>query len=134
MDFDVSQLGATPARSSTPSSNPLGSLKTEDFLKILIAELSNQNPLDPMDNEKLLNQITSLTSVSTNTALVDTLKSFGSTQSLGSASSLIGKKVTGVVNDEEVTGVVDKATIEDGQVFLMIGENRLALGNVSEIG
>lgn len=122
-------------KASTPSAadRTAQSLSTDDFFKILIAELSNQNPLEPMDNQKLLDQISSINNVASTRSLVDTLKSLTSTQGLGSASSLIGKKVAGVINNKPVSGLVEKALVEDGQIFLQVAGQKLPLSGVQEV-
>lgn len=108
-------------------------LKAEDFVKILLAELQNQNPLEPTDNSKILEQVTQINSLTSSQKLTDTLNGFALSQGLSSASSLIGKSVTGQVGDATISGTVSKAVVESGQVFLMVGEKKLPLSSVNEI-
>ena len=125
----------TPANSGFSSIDPnnLGALDTADFLQILIAELSNQDPLEPMDNNQLLNQITSINSVESQRQLTETLSSLNQTQSLGSASNLIGRQVSGVGPRGLVTGVVNRAIVDNGQVVLQVGDSFLPLSSVIEV-
>jgi flagellar basal-body rod modification protein FlgD len=109
------------------------SLKTEDFLSLLISELQNQNPLEPMDNNKILDQFTSINSLSSTQKLTDTLSTLNLSQTLSSASGLIGKIVKGKLGDSDVSGVVEKAIVENGQVFLQIGDSKLPIGSVTEV-
>lgn len=109
-------------------------LKTEDFFKLLITELSNQSPLDPIDNNQLLDQISAINTVQSTATLIDTLEALSLSQNLGSASNLIGKTVSGRSNDEVISGVVDKAVVEDGEVFLMIDDQKLPIASVTEVG
>lgn len=125
--------GGIPNLNEQAKTRGFQELSTEDFMKILIAELSNQNPLEPMENQQLLQQVTSINSLASNRILIDTLQNMTAAQSLGSASSLIGKTVSGVIGDQTVTGTVEKALVEDGRVFLMIGDVRLPMENVTEI-
>lgn len=115
------------------STKGYGDLKTEDFVKILIAQLTNQNPLEPMDNGQLLNQVSSINSLESSNKLISTLSSLGLSQSLGAASSLIGKTISGKIGSSAVTGVVDKAVVEDGKVFVMIGDIKLPIEGISEV-
>lgn len=108
-------------------------LKTEDFVKILIAQLSNQNPLEPLDNNQLLEQVSAINSLSASSQLVDTLNGLALNQGLGAASSLIGREVTAKVGGKEVTGIVEKAVVEDGEVFVVFGGNKVRFGAITSV-
>lgn len=91
------------ATAITPGSTGLGTverpglegLNSEDFFKLLIAQLSNQDPLEPMSNQELLNQISSIRDIEASTTLTRTLKSLADNQGVGSAAGLIGQHVSG---------------------------------------
>lgn len=118
---------------STASPSGFDSLKTEDFVAILLAELQNQNPLEPMDNAQLLDQFNSINSLTTSNRLIDTLQAMTLSQSLGSASNMIGKTVRAQIGNSEVEGVVESAVVENGKIFLTVGETRFPIGNVLEL-
>ena len=107
----------------------------------MITELTNQDPLNPMDNAQLVEQIGQIRNISATTKLSDTLDTVLTGQSLSTASSLIGKRVT-ALNDqnENVAGVVDRISVEvddndsSKRTFRVhIGNNRVDLKNVREI-
>ena len=103
-------------------------------MKILLAELRTQDPLKPLENGQLLEQINAMQSLTANQKLISALDSITLSQNLGSASSLIGKTIAGTTAaGAAITGSVEKAVVEDGRVFLMIGGERLSIENVSEI-
>lgn len=130
----VNSLGPnTVTGNSAASSTGFDNLKTEDFVAILLAELQNQNPLEPMDNAKLLDQFNSINTLSTSNRLIETLQSMTLSQSLGSASNLIGQTVTAKVGNGVVEGVVDSAIVQDGRVLLTIGDTQFPLENVTKI-
>ena len=55
----MSRITATGLE-ATPSSrreNDLGSVDLDQFLQLLITELRNQDPMDPMDNNELVEQL-----------------------------------------------------------------------------
>jgi flagellar basal-body rod modification protein FlgD len=119
----------------------LKDLDIDQFLKIMITELTNQDPLNPMDNTQLVQQIGEIRQISATTQLSDTLNNVQSGQSLTTASSLIGKHVTALTDDQQnVTGVVDKVTIDvdpknaDKRTYnVHIGDKSLPLKNVREV-
>ena len=132
----------TPA-ATDPAAGPrkLEDLDIDDFLKLMITELTNQDPLNPMDNAQLVEQIGQIRDISATSKLSDTLDSVLTGQSLTTASSLIGKRVT-AMNDqnENVAGVVDRVSVEidpnddSKRTFRVhIGQERIDLRNIREI-
>ena len=109
---DVSSVMAATASSSTASTTKgLGSMTSEDFMKILITQLQTQDPMKPMSNEAMVQQISTIRSMEMNTTLTEALQQMTSEQRFAGAAGLIGKYVVGVVTStdgEETTleGVV----------------------------
>jgi flagellar basal-body rod modification protein FlgD len=107
----------------------------------MITELQNQDPLNPMDNAQLVEQIGQIRSISATTQLSDTLGSVLAGQNLTTASSLIGKKVSALTDaNENVIGVVDRVSVEvdeddsDKRTYRVhIGDQKIDLKNVREI-
>ncbi len=115
-------------------SNSLGNLNVNDFLKMLLAELQNQDPLSPMDSTTMLTQISQISQVGSTQSLTNTLQSVLLGQSLGNATSLIGKTVTGLADDgTNVTGQVDKVSISNNEPVLNIGDASIQLTNVQAV-
>ncbi len=109
-------------------------LTREQFMSILINEMKNQNPFNPMNNTDFVNQIIGLQNLEGSTKLIDSLTQFQSFMKLSSASSFIGKIVA--AKDESgqtITGVVKSAKIEDGNVFLNVNGKRLPVENIVEV-
>jgi len=79
---------------STQQNKAFSSLKSEDFLKLLITQLTNQDPLQPTSNEDLLKQIASIREIESSTSITKTLENLTQQQRFGSASSLIGQFIT----------------------------------------
>ena len=71
-------------------------LKSEDFMKLLIAQLQNQDPQAPVDTKELVTQLSQLTGVQQLTAMtskMDGLTSAMNGMAANQSASLIGKKV-----------------------------------------
>src|SRR5207244_8307648 len=106
---------STPISSNTDSTTStalnnaaLGQLKLDDFLKMLLTELQNQDPLSPMDSSTMLTQIGQISQVGATQNLTSTLDSVLLGQNINNATALIGKTITGLADDNtEVTGKVD---------------------------
>ncbi len=106
----TSVLGAstTTGASASTGKTELGS---QDFLKLMIEELVNQDPLDPMRNEELLAQVAQIQNMQTLTNLDKTLSKMTYQNQIATAGSLIGTNVKGVSDaGANVEGVVVKVT------------------------
>jgi flagellar basal-body rod modification protein FlgD len=105
-----------------------------DFIKMMTAELQNQDPMNPMSNTDMLSQIGQIRSITSNDKLTSSIEALTLGQALSTASSLIGKKITGVdQSDNQVTGTVDKITIEDGLTTLHIGSSKITVDSINSI-
>ena|SRR5436190_1664086 len=134
----VSAVAATSGTSTSAaghvSNDALQSLDVNSFLKLMISELQNQDPLNPMDNSQLLQQISQMREIAATGDMTNTLQAVLLGQNVSSGSALIGKQVTALTDaGDSVSGNVDKVNIAGGDVTLQIGDNSVKLSNVSEI-
>ena len=127
--------------------NPTGydamsDLGMDEFLKMMIAELQNQDPLNPMDNTQMLEQISQIREITSNDQLTDTLEAVLLGQNMSTASSMIGRTIRALTDDDNmVIGTVDRVTLEDGVPKLHITDDTvdppvdytIDLKNVAEI-
>ncbi|MFQ3543328.1 flagellar hook assembly protein FlgD [Halobacillus rhizosphaerae] len=96
-------------KNQQPKTASNGTLGKDDFLKILMAQLQNQNPLDPMKDKEFVSQMTQFSSLEQMTNMSESFQNYMNSQNrtpVVQYSSLIGKQVTYPVKDEE-TGMVD---------------------------
>lgn len=134
--------GSSSSTSGTSSkgTNDLRNVDMDGFLKLLIAQMANQDPLSPMENTEIMQQISQIRSISATDKLTDTLDSVLMGQNLSTASSMIGKKVTALTDDaKNVSGVVDRVSVEadaDGgnrKLRVVIGDQKVDLKNIREV-
>ncbi|MFC5476019.1 flagellar hook assembly protein FlgD [Paraherbaspirillum soli] len=96
---------AISATSATDSSNPAAALASasssstdmqQQFLKLLVTQLNNQDPMNPLDNAQLTSQLAQMSTVSgiekTNATLQALMNQSSSSQTL-QAASMIGRTV-----------------------------------------
>ncbi len=83
-------------------------LSSEDFFALLIAELQSQDPLEPTDNQQLLDQMSSIRQMEQSATLNQTLQALASEQRFGATAGLIGHYVIGTVTN----GSGDNFTVE----------------------
>jgi flagellar basal-body rod modification protein FlgD len=116
-------------------------LNANDFLQLMIHQLQQQDPLNPMDNNELVQQINSIRELSATTALTDTLSSVLVGQNISTASGMIGKSVKALADDgSEVTGTVDRVSVivdpkndDKRNVRVHVGGKEVKISNVREI-
>jgi flagellar basal-body rod modification protein FlgD len=108
-------------------------LNSDAFMTLLITELQSQDPLDPMRNEEMLNQLSMMRNLQSNIELGETLKSITQNQQLTTAAAIIGRTVTAGTANGDVTGIVDRAFLRDGKTYLGIGDREFELGQVRSI-
>jgi len=110
-------------------------LKTEDFIKLMITQLENQDPTDPVKNQDLLAQMSQIGSLQASTSLQDSLKNLVMQNNLSSAGNLIGKMVQGMDDQNNtINGLVTSVQVQGDQVNLELDNGKsLQLGRVTAI-
>src|SRR5947199_1596868 len=68
-------------------------LGQQDFLKVMVEQMRNQNPLDPQNNNEFFSQMVQFQSLDAMTAISAQLKSLTEVGGLANAAALIGKTV-----------------------------------------
>ena len=124
------QVSSTAVTSGTQSQASLAqnSLSPDDFLKLLIAELQNQDPLDPMDTQGLMAQLSQLDMVAESRALRQS-------QDMSQAIALIGRTAywqdpaTGATQSGQVTSVLRNGS----EAVVVVGDKQLKLGEIMAI-
>lgn len=107
---------------------------TDDFLKLIIAELQHQDPMNPTDTSDMLNQFNQIREIASNDKLTKTLEGVLLGQSISTASNLIGKLVEGMTSDgQKLIGQVDAAMVKNGEPSLLVAGNYIKLKNVLQI-
>jgi flagellar basal-body rod modification protein FlgD len=107
----------TASTGSRPLDNPaaLNDLELGDFLDLMIAELQNQDPLNPLENHQLLQQISQIREVGATDKLTLTLDAVLLGQNISSATGLIGTEVRALADDGKIAiGIVDRVTVKNG--------------------
>jgi flagellar basal-body rod modification protein FlgD len=133
--------GLSSGSSSKKEVHDLKDLDINQFLQLMVSELTHQDPLNPMDNTQLVQQIGELRSIAASDQLTTTLQSLQTQQSLTTASGLIGKRVTALSTDNEnITGTVSSVSVEvdpDNNAKrtykVKIGSQTIDLQNVREV-
>jgi flagellar basal-body rod modification protein FlgD len=93
---DISSFGSTTTL--TPPVNPKGQLGKEEFLTMLVAQLKNQDPMNPMNGDDMAAQLAQFSSLEQLTNISKQLEAQGESQA-----GLIGS-----INDTTAMGILGK--------------------------
>lgn len=125
----------TPTTSTGKKSaaSAVNDLDLDSFLKLMIKELQNQDPLNPLDNKDMLAQISQIRQVGATDKLTETLDSVLLGQNIASSTNLIGADVKALSDDNErIEGLVSRVSIEEGQPKLHVDLQSEAVGTSSD--
>ncbi len=92
---------------SKTASKPASQLGKDDFLKLLVAQLKNQDPLNPLSNDQFINQsaaFSSLEQLQNISKGIDSLNSGGGSGALSGAAALLGRPVVAATGNFAYTG------------------------------
>ncbi len=130
-----SAVSRTP-QVQTGESNPFAEVTSEEWLGIILEELSNQDPFEPNDTSATLEQLNSLRSIESDISLQDQLQSLVLQNSIGQAGALIGKEVQGLSNTGlNVTGIVSSVRVVEGKSQLQLQSgSTIEFSNVTNVG
>lgn len=118
----VSSATNAVTQTAAASAADKATLDYDTFLKLLVAEMKNQDPTEPMDSTEYVAQLASFSNVEqtiqTNARLEDLLKS----SSIAQAGSLIGRSVTSP--DGSINGIVKQVEIYDDGVVAILEDGQ----------
>lgn len=98
----------------------------DSYLKVLAAQMSNQDFNDPMSDSEMLQQMASY-------SMLEGIKNMTQQSNISYASSLVGKAVTVSDNGTYDTGLVDSVVVESGKAYLMVNGFLYDASTVSNI-
>ncbi|MGN6578042.1 MAG: flagellar hook assembly protein FlgD [Nocardioides sp.] len=128
--------GPTPPPDPTASASlPMDQLGQDTFLKLMVAQLRNQDPMNPQDSAEFLAQTAQFTSLEKLGTVADqTSQALAAQMSFG-ASTLAGKSVTYLDEDgvTELSGKVDSVSFTPTGPVLNVGANQVLLNSVVSV-
>lgn len=110
-----------------------------DYMKLLVTQLQNQNPLEPMDNTEMAAQLAQFSQLQQLEGMNSSFGKVLESVQRSYASSLIGREVSflAVGSDGAVEtrmGQVEEAVVGgDGQITLLVGDRNVDLADVLSV-
>lgn len=126
---------------SRTSGNALGDVDIDQFLGLLITEMQNQDPMNPMDNAQMLTQLSQIREIGSTNKLTETLSTLAIGQELSMASTMIGKTVKALdSNAKDIEGIVSRVSVQTDsedpnirKVSVHVGDSTVDIKNIREI-
>lgn len=122
---DAVSYARTTTGTQGSSADAAGGFQAADFMTLLIAQLQNQDPMEPLGPSEFMAQLAQLQSVTQLSALNDTMRGLAQNQAMAGPASLLGREVTwrdatgerqGVVSELRLQGETLQPVVE-GQVI-----------------
>ncbi len=136
--MEVSGVSASNSTNPNPAVPPTTNADTglgEDaFMQLLLAQMRNQDPLKPMEDQDFMAQLAQFNSLNQLTQMSKTLDELVKSQALSQGSALIGKTVSGMASDgSTITGVVSGLQLSGGSITLEIDGRHMPLSSVHSV-
>ena len=112
------------------------SLGRDDFLRILVTQLANQDPTQPLQDKEFIAQMAQFTIVEQITNMAEEMRLLR--QSIGWGATLIGKSIEWETVDESgqkiiKSGIVDAIHVKDGKQYARVGYDNVPLDKIVKI-
>ncbi len=108
-------------------------LNGEQYMKLLLTQLKNQNPMDPMDNSKMLAQMSDMASLQATNEMQDSFDDVMQLVNLTGGANLVGREVEYFEGSKKVKDTVDAVTVENGQMKVQCGDTKLKLSDIKSV-
>lgn len=136
--MSVSSVSSTTAASNTSGDTTAVTEKTlgqDDFLKLLAAQLSAQDPMQPMDNTQFISQMANFSSLQQMQTLNKDFTAWTTTQEAYAAPQYLGKTVTAndPVTGQSVTGVATAVNTSSSGTTLTIDGSNFPLSSITSV-
>ncbi len=136
VDFTSATGIASNANASGTVNNSSASVSKDEFLKLLVTQLQNQDPLNPADQKEMLSQLAQFSSLEQMQSLNQTMTASANVAQIAQSAMLIGKTVTTAANADGsagVSGQVSSVSVQGGKTFLHIGTQDVDAATVTGI-
>ncbi|HXG45989.1 MAG TPA: flagellar hook capping FlgD N-terminal domain-containing protein [Methylomirabilota bacterium] len=122
----VSPVAYYGERTGTEARVPQRTLGQDDFLKLLVAQMTQQDPLNPKADIDFIGQMAQFSSL-------EQARSLQNGMSVLQANALLGRTVSLEDDGLLVVGVVDSVHMKEGTPQLIVGGQSYTLAQVREI-
>lgn len=105
-------------------------LNQDDFLKLLVTQLSAQDPMNPMKDTEFVSQMAQFSALEQTRSMQTDISGLRSDQQLLQANSMIGRTVAIQSGSSSVTGVVSGVSLVSGTPQIIVNGTPYAMGSI----
>ncbi|RAK08900.1 flagellar basal-body rod modification protein FlgD [Halanaerobium saccharolyticum] len=118
-------------RQSLDGNNGLGQ---DAFFKLLITQLQNQDPLNPMEDRQFISQMAEFSSLEKTEKLYTLLEDKLSSNQVIDNSNLIGREITANVEGIELKGIVEAVKSSNDKVLAVLDTgSEIEINNITQV-
>jgi flagellar basal-body rod modification protein FlgD len=120
---------------SVVNNSPQATLGKDDFLKLLVTQLQNQDPTSPTDSSAFMSQLAQFSSLEQETNISQSVDGLATTAAVTQGIGLIGQQVTySNSNGKPASGTVDGVAVSSDGVTLDVGGVSIKPSDVTNVG
>lgn len=137
---EVAATGMNAANSSgyaSPTSviNPKSQLDKNSFLQLLVAQLKNQDPLQPMDSTQFISQLAQFSALEQMSNVAEGQERAATATEMQAAAEWIGKRISYLDDKGNIqSGVAQAMQLKDGLVYLDLGGLSVPWSSILGVG
>jgi len=141
----INSYGVGSSTDTATGNSSKSSVSSVDFLKLLSAQMANQDVMNPTDNTQYISQLAQFSSLQAMTELsqsgksqLDAIETLAQISYAQYGASLVGKNVTVASYDEngkyvEAQGVVTNTNFASGNCTVTVNDKKYDLSSVMEV-
>jgi flagellar basal-body rod modification protein FlgD len=128
------QPSLTQTSSSSTTAPATNDLDKNAFLKLLVTQLENQDPLQPADDTEFISQLAQFSALEQMSNVADEMNKVQQSSSFSSAVQLIGTHVVASgTGGQSVEGIVDGVQMVNGIAKVSIGGQLFDLSQIETV-
>ena len=129
--MEIPSIGSSGA--PAPATAGIGKTGKDEFLQLLVAQLRNQDPLNPISNTEFVTQLAQFNSLEQLQSMNRAMQEMAAQSAFAQASTLIGKEIDAMTPDGIVTGVVEALAFQDGIAALKVDDIFISIPWIVEV-
>ncbi|MBI5878728.1 MAG: hypothetical protein HZB53_13845 [Chloroflexi bacterium] len=124
----------TNPTNTTAVSGGMG-LGKDAFMKLLLAQLRYQDPMQPKDDTQFITQLAQFNTLEQMQSINEAMQAMRVSQEMMQGSNMIGKQVQAITptDQQTVSGVVTAVKLVGGQVIISIGDKHVLLSQIVSV-
>lgn len=107
-------------------------VNTDTFLKLLVAQMQYQDPLEPQSNTDFVSQLAMMTGL-------EQVQTMNGSLSTSKAMNYVGKQISATVLnsntgvEEKYSGIVTGVVMKNGDAYAVVGDNAICVDDISSV-